>query len=219
MKTLVPCPTGPTRPLRITAAVQFAKPLESLGLYLDRAELSLSYAPPPGGIEALVPAVRETPVIALHPGSGSPRKIGATKPGSRCSRPSTANDPIAGSSSPAASRERNHRFLSLPVGGSRSAARSPRQPAARASGGLVCACGGVPGARQRAVPPCRQRRGEGAPAFLVPPNPGSGLRFRPGSGCFNHRIAVSRASRRRWSVMPRASYSPPSRRGDFFNWK
>jgi heptosyltransferase-2 len=75
VKTLVPCPYRPDEtPPHQPAAVQFAKPLESLGLYLDRAELSLSYAPPPGGIEALVPVVRETPVIALHPGSGSPRK-------------------------------------------------------------------------------------------------------------------------------------------------
>ncbi len=75
VKTLVACPYRPDEtPPHVPAAVQFAKPLESLGLFLEDANLDLSYPDPPGGVESLVPDILSTPCLALHPGSGSPRK-------------------------------------------------------------------------------------------------------------------------------------------------
>ena len=73
MKTLI---LSPFRPLEeapfIPAAVQFAKPLEQLALFLDEASLSLKYPAPP---DLLSLTSRGTgPLIALHPGSGSPKK-------------------------------------------------------------------------------------------------------------------------------------------------
>ncbi len=65
--TLVACPYRPDeRPPHVPAAVQFAKPLESLGLFLEDASLAIPY---PGTAEA-----EPWPTIALHPGSGSPKK-------------------------------------------------------------------------------------------------------------------------------------------------
>ncbi len=70
VKTLIPCPYRPDEtPPHVPAAVQFAKPLESLGLFLDDAGLDLVYAPPPDESD-----FGSGPLIALHPGSGSPRK-------------------------------------------------------------------------------------------------------------------------------------------------
>lgn len=75
VKTLVPCPYRPDEtPPHVPAAVQFAKPLESLGLFLYDASLSLAYAPPSCAIDDLMPEITGAPVIALHPGSGSARK-------------------------------------------------------------------------------------------------------------------------------------------------
>jgi heptosyltransferase-2 len=75
VKTLVPCPYRPDEtPPHVPASVQFAKPLESLGLFLDDASLSLTYMPPSCAPDDLVPGITSTPVIALHPGSGSARK-------------------------------------------------------------------------------------------------------------------------------------------------
>ncbi|HRQ91230.1 MAG TPA: glycosyltransferase family 9 protein, partial [Bacteroidia bacterium] len=70
VKTLIPCPYRPDEtPPHVPAAVQFAKPLESLGLFLDEAGLDLAYASSPD-----VSDFGSGPLIALHPGSGSPRK-------------------------------------------------------------------------------------------------------------------------------------------------
>ena len=67
VKTLVSCPFRPdeTAP-HVPAAIQFAKPLESIGLFLEDATLDLVYPNPPG--------IDPGPTLALHPGSGSPRK-------------------------------------------------------------------------------------------------------------------------------------------------
>ncbi len=70
VKTLIPCPYRPDEtPPHIPAAVQFAKPLESLGLFIDDAGLDLTYATP-----ADKSGLGSDPLVALHPGSGSPRK-------------------------------------------------------------------------------------------------------------------------------------------------
>ena len=53
----------------VPAAVQFAKPLESLGLYLEDAKLDLDYGAAPE-----IPRMGDGPIVALHPGSGSPKK-------------------------------------------------------------------------------------------------------------------------------------------------
>jgi heptosyltransferase-2 len=75
VKTLVACPYRPDEtPPHVPAALQFAKPLESLGLFLDDASFSLTYAPASGAPEELMPGITTSPVIALHPGSGSARK-------------------------------------------------------------------------------------------------------------------------------------------------
>ena len=67
VKTLVTCPFRPDETLpHVPAAIQFAKPLETLGLFLDDATLDLDYPNPP--------EIGSGPVLALHPGSGSPRK-------------------------------------------------------------------------------------------------------------------------------------------------
>ncbi len=66
VQTLVSCPYRPNeQPPHVPAALQFAQPLESLGLFLDDPSLAIAY---PGEVE-VAPAT-----IALHPGSGSPRK-------------------------------------------------------------------------------------------------------------------------------------------------
>lgn len=73
VKTLVTCPYRPDEtPPHLPAAVQFAKPLESLGLFLDDAALDLDY----GTAEEAANAGTADggPVVALHPGSGSPKK-------------------------------------------------------------------------------------------------------------------------------------------------
>jgi ADP-heptose:LPS heptosyltransferase len=70
VKTLLSCPYRPDEtPPHTPAAVQFAKPLESLGLYLEDARLDLDYASAP----ASLPATDGT-IVALHPGSGSAKK-------------------------------------------------------------------------------------------------------------------------------------------------
>jgi heptosyltransferase-3 len=75
VKTLVACPYRPEEALpHVPAAAQFAKPLESLGLFLEDASLSLSYAAPSCKLDDLMPGITSSPVIALHPGSGSARK-------------------------------------------------------------------------------------------------------------------------------------------------
>lgn len=75
VRTLVACPYRPDEtPPQIPAAAQFAKPLESLGLYLDDPALGLVYPEPERGLETILPGLGEAPFLALHPGSGSPRK-------------------------------------------------------------------------------------------------------------------------------------------------
>jgi len=75
VRTLLTCPYRPFKtPPHVPAAVQFAQPLQSLGLFLEDAALSLSYAPPSREIGALVPNIESAPILAVHPGSGSPRK-------------------------------------------------------------------------------------------------------------------------------------------------
>lgn len=70
VKTLITCPYRPDEtPPHVPAAVQFAKPLESLGLYLEDASLDLDYGPAP-----VVTTTMDGPLVALHPGSGSPKK-------------------------------------------------------------------------------------------------------------------------------------------------
>ncbi len=70
VKTLLSCPYRPDEtPPHTPAAVQFAKPLESLGLYLEDARLDLDYASAPTSH----PATDGT-IVALHPGSGSAKK-------------------------------------------------------------------------------------------------------------------------------------------------
>lgn len=67
VKTLLVCPYRPDEtPPHVPAAVQFAKPLESLGLFLEDASLDLPYPNPS--------APNLSATIALHPGSGSSRK-------------------------------------------------------------------------------------------------------------------------------------------------
>lgn len=71
VRTLVTCPFRPDEtPPHVPAAVQFAKPLQSLGLFLDNAALDFVYAPKTSS-NVLAEGV---PLIALHPGSGSARK-------------------------------------------------------------------------------------------------------------------------------------------------
>jgi heptosyltransferase-3 len=75
VSTLVACPYRPDEsPPHLPAAVQFARPLQSLGLFLEEAALQLAYPGPPGGLAALAPGLAGAPFLALHPGSGSPRK-------------------------------------------------------------------------------------------------------------------------------------------------
>lgn len=70
VKSLIACPYRPDEtPPHVPAAVQFAKPLESLGLYLEDASLDLDYGPSPA-----LGATKDGPLVALHPGSGSPKK-------------------------------------------------------------------------------------------------------------------------------------------------
>ena len=70
VKTLIACPYRPDEtPPHVPASVQFAKPLESLGLYLEDASLDLDYGPAPS-----IGASEDGPLVALHPGSGSPKK-------------------------------------------------------------------------------------------------------------------------------------------------
>jgi heptosyltransferase-3 len=74
VKTLVTCPFRPdeSEP-HIPAAVQFARPLEQLALFLSDVTLDLDY---PGDYprERLVSDSESGAIIALHPGSGSPKK-------------------------------------------------------------------------------------------------------------------------------------------------
>lgn len=70
VKTLLSCPYRPDEtPPHVPAAVQFAKPLESLGLYLDDARLDLDYGSSPAFL-----TTTDGPIVALHPGSGSAKK-------------------------------------------------------------------------------------------------------------------------------------------------
>lgn len=70
VKTLLSCPYRPDEtPPHVPAAVQFAKPLESLGLYLDDARLDLDYDSTPAFL-----TTTDGPIVALHPGSGSAKK-------------------------------------------------------------------------------------------------------------------------------------------------
>ena len=70
VKTFLTCPYRPDEtPPHVPAAVQFAKPLESLGLYLDDPVLDLIYDATPAD-----PPVTDGPIVALHPGSGSAKK-------------------------------------------------------------------------------------------------------------------------------------------------
>jgi len=71
--TLIECPFRPVEeePF-VPAAVQFAKPLEQLALFLDDATLALDY-PAPHDLPPLSDG-GTGPLIALHPGSGSPKK-------------------------------------------------------------------------------------------------------------------------------------------------
>lgn len=76
VKTLITCPFRPDEEAPfLPAAIQFAKPLEQLALFLDDASLILDYPTP---LDLPIPMVtRERgsgPLIALHPGSGSPKK-------------------------------------------------------------------------------------------------------------------------------------------------
>lgn len=75
--TLVSCPYRPDEtPPHRPAALQFAQALETLGLFLEDASLDLDYSgnsergeSPRGGLNP-----EEGALIAIHPGSGSPRK-------------------------------------------------------------------------------------------------------------------------------------------------
>lgn len=76
VETLITCPFRPVEEAPfIPAAVQFAKPLERLALFLDDPSLALNY---PASLDSLVSSLtRERgsgPLVALHPGSGSPKK-------------------------------------------------------------------------------------------------------------------------------------------------
>ena len=68
VKTLIRAPFRPveTEP-HVHAAIQLAQPLEEVALYVEDPELTLEY--PDASTE-----VRQHPLIALHPGSGSPTK-------------------------------------------------------------------------------------------------------------------------------------------------
>jgi len=73
VETLITCPFRPVEEAPfVPAAVQFAKPLEQLALFLDDAALALDYPATP--VLANLPAREAGPLIALHPGSGSPKK-------------------------------------------------------------------------------------------------------------------------------------------------
>ena len=75
VKTLVTCPFRPEEtPPHVPAAVQFARPLESIGLFLDDPTLDLTYQAPSKADPILPPEFEGSPLVALHPGSGSPRK-------------------------------------------------------------------------------------------------------------------------------------------------
>ncbi len=70
VKTLIACPYRPVQdPPHVPAAIQFAKPLEQLALFLDEPALELDY---PLAGDIFEDDAR--PLIALHPGSGSPSK-------------------------------------------------------------------------------------------------------------------------------------------------
>ncbi len=76
VETLIACPFRPLEEAPfLPAAVQFAKPLEQLGLFLDGedAPLHLDYPMPSDPPPAIRERGKET-LIALHPGSGSPKK-------------------------------------------------------------------------------------------------------------------------------------------------
>lgn len=73
VETLVACPFRPVEEAPfVPAAIQFAKPLEQLALFLDDAALALDYPATP--VLASLPAGKAGPLVALHPGSGSPKK-------------------------------------------------------------------------------------------------------------------------------------------------
>ncbi len=69
VKTLIRAPYRPdeSEP-HVSAAAQFAQPLEEIALFLEDPELALEYPSEP------IADDREGPLIALHPGSGSPTK-------------------------------------------------------------------------------------------------------------------------------------------------
>lgn len=81
VETLINCPYRPIEtPPFVPAAFQLAKPLESLGLYLDDAEHALPYSSIHNTTDdgSISPAnslpSNQNSLIALHPGSGSPKK-------------------------------------------------------------------------------------------------------------------------------------------------
>ncbi len=70
VKTLIACPYRPVQEAPfVPAAIQFAKPLEQLALFLDDPSLELDYPLAGDSFED-----EQGPLIALHPGSGSPSK-------------------------------------------------------------------------------------------------------------------------------------------------
>ncbi len=70
VKTLITCPYRPAQEHPyVPAAIQFAKPLEQLALFLDDPALELDYPLAGDSFEG-----EAGPLIALHPGSGSPSK-------------------------------------------------------------------------------------------------------------------------------------------------
>jgi heptosyltransferase III len=71
VRTLVSCPYRPDEtPPHVSAAAQFARPLESLGLFLADPALALDY----GSARCGDGGGRDRFLVAIHPGSGSPEK-------------------------------------------------------------------------------------------------------------------------------------------------
>lgn len=72
VKMLIEAPFRPEEELpQPPAAVQFARPLEQLALFLDDAELSLPYR---DQVDSPLPLQKDGKRVILHPGSGSPSK-------------------------------------------------------------------------------------------------------------------------------------------------
>lgn len=69
--TLIQCPIRPNEDTpAVPAAIQYAGPLAQIGLFIEDASLDLRLPEPDEAIE--FPG--EGPLVAVHPGSGSPRK-------------------------------------------------------------------------------------------------------------------------------------------------